>query len=156
MLYKVLYCDYSFNAVFYCRRSEALAKVSEWIVIMAISLTRPIDLLENFHAIFLCFLCARCHFQTDFLCMSEMHNMRDSQANALMAATLLMSSRVWCSMASGCVLHGHPWEMPLQPPLFMLRRFYKNRGVTYLPFSMTLICTTSYATSCFIYSVFNV
>lgn len=66
MLYKVLYCDYSFNAVFHCGRSEALAKVSEWIVSMAISLTRPIDLLENFHAIFLCFLCARCHFQTDF------------------------------------------------------------------------------------------
>lgn len=69
-LCKVLYYDYCFNAVFYCGRSEAVPKVSEWIVSMAISLTRLIHLLDRSHVIFLCFplcsTCARCNFQTDF------------------------------------------------------------------------------------------
>lgn len=76
MLCKVLYYDYGFNAVFYCGRSEALAKVSEWIVSMAISFTRLINLLDLSHVIFLCFplcsTCARCHFQTDFfVCVKD-------------------------------------------------------------------------------------
>lgn len=65
-LCNVLYYDYCFNAVFSCGRSEAVAKGSEWIVSMAISLTRLINLLDDSHAIFLCFplrsTCASCHF----------------------------------------------------------------------------------------------